>query len=120
MIGLLTFMSEKIGSTTCRIWPYPVNIRNIFKWFKRLQNVFKTYLNPILWFSKHFQVYIYAVMLKKNIYKNSLYKQFYWKRLLNVYKITQEARFDWKHVLNFYNIAKEMKVMLEMFLKHSS
>ena len=26
----------------------PVNIRNIFKWFKPLQNVFKTYLYPIL------------------------------------------------------------------------
>ena len=46
----------------------PVNIRNVFKWFKRLQNVFKTYLNPILWFSKCFRVKIYAVMFfKKNV-----------------------------------------------------
>ena len=42
----------------------PVNIRNVLKWFKRLQYVFKTYLNPILWFSKHFQVNVYGVMFK--------------------------------------------------------
>ena len=39
----------------------PVNIRNVFKWFKHLQN----YLHPILWFSKCFQVNVYAVMFKK-------------------------------------------------------
>ena len=94
----------------------PVNIRNVLKWFKRLQNVFKTYLNPIFWFSKRFQVNIYPVMFKKR----SLYKRFYWKHLLNVYKITQEARFDWKRFLNIYKIAKEIKVMLEMFFKHTS
>ena len=46
---------------------YSVNIRNVFKWFKRLQNIFKTYLNPFLWFSKPFQVNIYAVMFEKNV-----------------------------------------------------
>ena len=50
----------------------PVNIRNVFKWFKRLQNVFKTYLKSILWFSKRFQVNIYAVMFKKR-FINILY-----------------------------------------------
>ena len=48
---------------------HPVNIRNIFKWFKRLQNVFKTYLNPILWFSKRFQENVYTVMFKKHFSK---------------------------------------------------
>ena len=38
----------------------------------------------------------------------------------NIYKITQEARFDWKHFKNIYKIAEEMKVLLEMFFKHSS
>ena len=42
---------------------FPVNIRNDLKWFKHLQNVFKTYLNAILWFSKRFL--------------HSLYKHFY-------------------------------------------
>ena len=56
----------------------------------------------------------------KMLYKHSICKCFYGKCLLNVYKITQEARFDWKHFLNIYKIAKEMKVMLEMFFKHSS
>ena len=40
----------------------PVNIRNVLKWFKHLQNIFKTYLNHILWFSK--QVNVYPVMFK--------------------------------------------------------
>ena len=31
-----------------------VNIINVLKWFKHLQNILKTYLNPILWFSKRF------------------------------------------------------------------
>ena len=35
-------------------------------------------------------------------------------------EITQEAKFDWKLFLNIYKIAEEMKVMLEMFFKHSS
>ena len=39
---------------------------------------------------------------------------------VKIYKITEEARFDWKHFLNIYKIAKGMKVMLEMFFKHSS
>ena len=51
----------------------PVNIRNVFKWFKHLQNIFKTYLNPILWFSKRFQVNFCAVMFKK-CFINILYK----------------------------------------------
>ena len=38
----------------------------------------------------------------------------------NVYKITQEARFDWKCLKNIYKIAEEIKVLLEMFFKHSS
>ena len=50
----------------------PVNNRNILKWFKRLQNVFKTYLNPVLWFSKRFQANVYAVMFKKR-FINILY-----------------------------------------------
>ena len=50
----------------------PVHIWNILKWFKHLQNVFKTYLNPILWFSEHFQVNVYAVMFKKH-FINILY-----------------------------------------------
>ena len=54
---------------------YPVNIWNVFKWFKYLQNVFKTYLNSILWFSKHFQENVFAV----TFYKHSIYKHFYWK-----------------------------------------
>ena len=45
---------------------YPVNIKNVLKWFKRLQNIFKTYLNNILWYSKRFQVNVYAVMFKKH------------------------------------------------------
>ena len=40
--------------------------------------------------------------------------------LLNVYKIIQEVRFDRKCSLNIYKITEEMKVMLEMFFKHSS
>ena len=61
----------KIGGNTDRksaivlSFSNPVNIRNVFKWFKCLQNVFKTLLNPILWFSKRFQVNIYIVMFKK-------------------------------------------------------
>ena len=43
---------------------YPVNIRNVFKWFKHLRNVFKTYLNTSLWFSEHFQVNIYTECLR--------------------------------------------------------
>ena len=43
----------------------PVNIRNILKWSKHLQNVFKINLSPILWFSKYFQVNAYSVMFKK-------------------------------------------------------
>ena len=50
----------------------PVNIRNVFKWFKHLQNVFKTLLNHILWFSKCFQGNVYAVMFKKR-FINILY-----------------------------------------------
>ena len=53
---------------------YPVSIRNVFKWFKHLQNICKTYLNPISWFSKRFQVNAHAVMFKKhftnNVYSN--------------------------------------------------
>ena len=69
------------GEHVCKIFTgfshlFPVNIRNVFKWFKHLQNVFKTHLNPILWFSKRFQVNVYAVMFKK-FYKHSLYKRFY-------------------------------------------
>ena len=41
---------------------YPVNIRNVLKWFKPLQNVFKTYLNPILRFSKCFHVNVYDLI----------------------------------------------------------
>ena len=40
----------------------PVNIRNVFKWFKSLQNVFKTYLNHMLRFSKLFQANLYTVL----------------------------------------------------------
>ena len=36
-----------------------------------------------------------------------------------MFKITQEARFDWKHFLKIYKIANEVKVMLEMFSKHT-
>ena len=36
----------------------------------------------------------------------------------SINKITQEAWFDWKRCLNIDKIAEEMKVMLEMFLKH--
>ena len=71
---------------------FPVNIRNVFKWFKRLQNVFKTYLNPLLWFSKRFQVNVYAVMFEKR-FINILYKNVFTE---NVSEITQEPRFDWK------------------------
>ena len=53
---------------------------------------FKTYSNPILWFSKRFQVNVYAVMFKKH-FINILYTNVFTE---NVYKITQEARFDWK------------------------
>ena len=42
--------------------PHPVNIKNIFKWFKHLQNIFKPYLNPVFWVTKGFQVNIYIVM----------------------------------------------------------
>ena len=52
--------------------------------------------------------------------KHSLRKCFYWKCLLNVYNMAQEAKFDRKHYFNIYKIVKEMKVMLEMFFKHSS
>ena len=53
----------------------PGNIRNILKW------CFQTYLNPILWFSKRFQVNVYAVMFKKrfinilvtNVFTESIY-----------------------------------------------
>ena len=59
----------------------PVNIRNVFKWFKPLQNVFKTYLTLILWFSKRFQVKVYAVMFKKRfiniLYKNAFTENVY-------------------------------------------
>ena len=95
----------------------PVNIRNIFKWFKCLQNVLNPYLNPILWFSKRFQANLHTVMFEKTFYKHSIYKRFYCKCLLNFYRITQEARFDWKHFLNVYKIAKEMELMLEMFFQ---
>ena len=47
-------------------------IRNAFKWFKHLQNIFETYLNPILRFSKCFQVNVYTVMFKKH-FINILY-----------------------------------------------
>ena len=50
----------------------PVNIRNVLKWFMCLQNVFKAYLNPILWFSKRFQANVYTVMFKKS-FINILY-----------------------------------------------
>ena len=56
----------------------PVNIKNIFKWFKRLQNVFKTYLNPILRFSKRFQANVYTVMFK-TFYKHILYANVFTK-----------------------------------------
>ena len=51
----------KIQDGDCRILE---NIRNILKWLKCLQNVNKIYLTPILWFSKCFQVNVYAVMFK--------------------------------------------------------
>ena len=38
----------------------------------------------------------------------------------NIYKITKEARFDWKCFKYIFKIAEEIKVMLEMFFKHSS
>ena len=77
----------------------PVNIRNIFKWFKHLQNVFKAYLNPILWFSKCFQANDYTVMFKKH-FINILYTDVFTENIYYVYEITQEARYDWKHFLN--------------------
>ena len=40
---------------------------------KHLQNVFKTYLNPILWFSKRFQENVYAVIFEKR-FINILYE----------------------------------------------
>ena len=43
----------------------PVNIRNILKGFKRLQNVVKTYFNHIIRFSKCFKVNVCTVILKK-------------------------------------------------------
>ena len=42
------------------------------------------------------------------------------KTFISVYEIIQEATFDWKRFLNICKIAAEMKVMLEMFFKHSS
>ena len=62
----------------------PVNIRNVVKWFKRLQNVLKTYLNTIIRFSKCFQANIYAVMFKKcfisilytNVFTENVYYTF--------------------------------------------
>ena len=59
-------------------------------------------------------------MFKKRFINILDIKVFTVKFLLNVYKITQEGRFDWKRFLNIYKIAIEMKVMLEMFFKHSS
>ena len=53
-------------------------------------------------------------------YTHFIDKRFYLKCLLNVYKITQASRFDKKRFLNIYKIDEEMKVMLEMFFKHSS
>ena len=41
------------------------------------------------------------------------------KTFITLFKLTQEARFDWKRFVNIYKIAEEMKVMLEMFFKHS-
>ena len=35
------------SASYCSDW-YPLNIRNVLKWFKRLQNNFNTYLNPYL------------------------------------------------------------------------
>ena len=93
-----------------------MNIRNVLKWCKSLQNAFKTHLNPIFRFSKGFQANVYAVMFNK-CFINFLYTNVVTE---NVYKITQEARFDWKRFLNIYKIAKEIKVMLEIFFKHSS
>ena len=50
---------------------YPSKLK--FKWLTHLQNIFfKTYLNPILWFSKCFQVNVYTVMFKKH-FINILY-----------------------------------------------
>ena len=42
----------------------PENIKNIFKWCKRLPNVFKTHLNPMFWVTKRFQVNADSVMFK--------------------------------------------------------
>ena len=43
---------------------------------KRLQNIFKTYLKPILWFSKRFQVNVYAVIniLFTNVFTENVIK----------------------------------------------
>ena len=52
---------------------------------------------------KCFQVNVYTVMFKKQMFsKHSLYKCFYWKCLLKIYKITQESRFDWKCFFFFF------------------
>ena len=113
--------NDCFNSSTYRVGHVcPVNIRNVFKWFKHLQDVFKTYLNPILWFSKRFKVDVYTVMFKKR-FINFLYTNLFTENISwNVYKITKQARFDWKCFLNIYKIAEEMKVMLEMLFKHSS
>ena len=58
----------------------PVNITNVLKWFKCLQNVFKTYLNPNLWFSRRFQVNIYSVMFKK-CFINILYTNIFTEKV---------------------------------------
>ena len=55
-------------------------------------------------------------MFKKR-FTNILYTNVFTE---NIYKTTQEARFEWKCFLNIYKIAKEMKVMQEIFFKHSS
>ena len=43
---------------------YQLNIKNILKWYKYLQGVFETYLDPIFGVTKHFQVNVYTVMCK--------------------------------------------------------
>ena len=71
------------------------------------------FLNHILWFSKRFQVNVYIVMFK-NVLLTFSRQRFLRKTFI------KEARFDLKRFKNIYKIAEEMKVLLEMFLKHLS
>ena len=57
---------------SCALETLPSKHEKRFKMVKQLQNFLKTYLNPILWFSKCFQVNVYAVMFKKR-FINILY-----------------------------------------------